>query len=124
VIKVGDVRLEVWHTPGHTPGHLSFKLGGLLFCGDVVYKDSSVGVIDAHHGSNLPDFLRSLERIKADDSAYLLPSHGPIFRRDNAIVQRAIDRLTSYLYLSDFGTCALGSPLFDEWDEAIERGVG
>jgi hydroxyacylglutathione hydrolase len=124
VIEVGDVKLEVWHTPGHTPGHLSFKLGGLLFCGDVVYKDSSVGVIDAHHGSNLPDFLRSLERIKADDSAYLLPSHGPIFRRDNAIVQRAIDRLTSYLYLSDFGTCALGSPLFDEWDEAIERGVG
>lgn len=122
-ITVGDLKLEVWHTPGHTPGHLSFKMGGLLFSGDNVYKDSSVGVIDAHHGSNLVHFLESLERIKADDSAYLLPSHGPIFRRDNAIVQKAIDRLTSYLYLSDFGTCAVGSPLFDEWDEAIERGV-
>ena len=51
VIKVGDLKLEVWHTPGHTPGQLSFKMGNLLFCGDNIYKDSCVGVIDAHHGS-------------------------------------------------------------------------
>src|SRR5262249_60918020 len=57
VIKVGDVRLEVWHTPGHTAGQLSFKMGNLLFCGDNIYKDSCVGVIDAHHGSDIPDFL-------------------------------------------------------------------
>src|SRR6266545_3470977 len=30
-IKVGDLRLKVWHTPGHTPGMLSFKMGNLLF---------------------------------------------------------------------------------------------
>src|SRR5262245_121381 len=48
-IAVGDLKLAVWHTPGHTPGHLSFKLGNLLFSGDNVYKDSCVGVIDAHH---------------------------------------------------------------------------
>src|SRR5262245_32744869 len=60
VIQVGSVKLTVWHTPGHTPGQLSFKMGNLLFCGDNIYKDSCVGVIDAHHGSNLPDFLASL----------------------------------------------------------------
>src|SRR5437868_1010208 len=26
-IKVGDQELEVWHTPGHTGGQLSFKMG-------------------------------------------------------------------------------------------------
>src|SRR6185436_1686345 len=26
VVKVGDVNLQVWHTPGHTAGHLSFKM--------------------------------------------------------------------------------------------------
>src|SRR5271155_5656508 len=26
VITVGDLKLDVWHTPGHTPGHLSFKM--------------------------------------------------------------------------------------------------
>ena len=62
-IAVGDLQLKVWHTPGHTAGQLSFKMGNLLFSGDNIYKDSCVGVIDAHHGSNLPDFINSLKRI-------------------------------------------------------------
>ena len=65
MITVGDLKLEVWHTPGHTAGQLSFKMGNLLFSGDNIYKDSCVGVIDAHHGSNIPDFLESLKRIQA-----------------------------------------------------------
>jgi len=83
-IKVGNLKLKVWHTPGHTPGQLSFKLDNLLFSGDNIYKDSCVGVIDAHHGSNIPEFLKSLKRIQQDDSEFLLPSHGPVFRRDTA----------------------------------------
>src|SRR5262245_59924815 len=27
VIRVGSQELQVWHTPGHTPGQLSFKMG-------------------------------------------------------------------------------------------------
>src|SRR5947209_6415739 len=38
-IRVGTRRLRVWHTPGHTPGQLSFKMDNLLFCGDNIYKD-------------------------------------------------------------------------------------
>ncbi|MFN4258590.1 MAG: MBL fold metallo-hydrolase [Gemmataceae bacterium] len=122
VLTIGDVKLHVWHTPGHTPGHLSFKMGNLLFCGDAIYKDSCVGVIDAHHGSNIPDFIHSLQRILKDDSEFLLPSHGPVFRRDNKIIQQAIDRLTQYQYMADFGTCAIGWPLLDEWENDIESG--
>jgi glyoxylase-like metal-dependent hydrolase (beta-lactamase superfamily II) len=122
VIRVGKLRLTVWHTPGHTPGHLSFKLGNLLFSGDNIYKDSCVGVIDAHHGSNIPDFLRSLERIARDDSEFLLPSHGPVFRRDRAILQQAIDRLTQYQHMADFGTCAIDWPLLEEWERDVCEG--
>ena len=122
VIDVGDLKLQVWHTPGHTDGQLSFKLGDLLFCGDNIYKDSCVGVIDAHHGSNLPEFLKSLKRILRDDSKFLLPSHGPVFRRDNRIIQKAIDRLTQYQYMADFGTCAVSWPLLDEWEKDVSEG--
>jgi hydroxyacylglutathione hydrolase len=122
VIEVGSVRLQVWHTPGHTAGQLSFKMGNLLFSGDNIYKDSCVGVIDAHHGSNIPDFLKSLKRISKDDSQFLLPSHGPVFRRDNRILQKAIDRLTQYQYLADFGTCAVSWPLLDEWEKDVNAG--
>src|SRR5712691_3226677 len=121
-IKVGSQRLTVWHTPGHTAGQLSFKMGNLLFSGDNIYKDSCVGVIDAHHGSNIPDFLGSLNRIVKDDSEYLLPSHGPVFRRDKKILQKAIDRLTQYQYMADFGTCAIGWPLLDEWEADVLAG--
>jgi glyoxylase-like metal-dependent hydrolase (beta-lactamase superfamily II) len=122
VVKVGDVELQVWHTPGHTTGQLSFKMGDLLFCGDNIYKDSCVGVIDAHHGSHIPSFLKSLERIREDDSAFLLPSHGPVFRRDNRILQKAIDRLTEYQHMADFGTCATDWPLLDEWERDVVEG--
>src|SRR5260370_32281021 len=114
-LKVGNASLQVWHTPGHTAGQLSFKMGELLFSGDNIYKDGCVGVIDAHHGSNIPDFLKSLDRIIRDDSAFLLPSHGPVFRRDNRILQKAIDRLSQYHHMADFGTCAIGWPLVVEW---------
>src|SRR5262245_62705484 len=121
-IRVGDLTLDVWHTPGHTEGQLSFKMGNLLFCGDNIYKDSCVGVIDAHHGSNIPRFIASLKRILADDSEFLLPSHGPVFRRDNRIIQKAIDRLTQYQHMADFGTCATDWPLLDEWEKEVNEG--
>jgi glyoxylase-like metal-dependent hydrolase (beta-lactamase superfamily II) len=121
-IEVGKLQLKVWHSPGHTPGHLSFKMGNLLFSGDNIYKDSCVGVIDAHHGSNIPDFLNSLRRIAQDDSEFLLPSHGPVFRRDKKLVQKAIDRLTQYQHMADFGTCAISWPLLDEWEADVCAG--
>jgi glyoxylase-like metal-dependent hydrolase (beta-lactamase superfamily II) len=122
VVKVGKLKLEVWHTPGHTPGQLSFKLGPLLFSGDNIYKDSCVGVIDAHHGSSIPDFIASLQRILADGAEYLLPSHGPAFRKDPAILRAAIDRLTRYQYMADFGTCAVSWPLQEQWEKDILAG--
>ena len=122
VIAVGGLRLEVWHTPGHTPGQLSFKMGDLLFCGDNIYKDSCVGVIDAHHGSDLRDFVKSLRRILRDDAEFLLPSHGPVFRRDNRVIQRAVDRLTQYQHMADFGTCAVDWPLLEEWEKDVSEG--
>jgi len=120
-LKVGDKELEVWSTPGHTAGQLSLRMGELLFSGDNIFRDGSVGVIDAHHGSNLVDFVTSLKRIRAADVAYLLPSHGPIFRKNNALLDATISRLESYCHLADFGTCAVDWPLMDAWEEELAR---
>jgi len=122
IIEVGALKVTVWHTPGHTSGQLSFKMGNLLFSGDNIYKDSCVGVIDAHHGSDIPRFLESLERIKRDNAEFLLPSHGPVFRRDNRILQKAIDRLTEYQHMADFGTLCIDWPLLKEWEKDVMEG--
>ena len=74
-IKVGDLELEVWHTPGHADSQLAFQMGNLLFSGDNIYRDGCVGAIDAHHGSDIPAFIKSLERIRDSDVEWLLPSH-------------------------------------------------
>lgn len=121
-LRVGEKELEVWHTPGHTDSQLSFRMGDLLFSGDNIYRDGCVGVIDAHHGSNIPDFIKSLQRIRACDAKWLLPSHGPIFRKDNDLLDATIKRLESYLGMADFGTCATHWPLMDQWEDEILSG--
>jgi hydroxyacylglutathione hydrolase len=121
-IGVGNLQLKVWHTPGHTAGQLSFRLGNLLFSGDNIYKDSCVGVIDAHHGSHLLDFIASLQRIRESDVEFLLPSHGPIFRKDNHLIDATIARLESYTHMADFGTCAVDWPLLEEWEKDVSEG--
>jgi hydroxyacylglutathione hydrolase len=122
LLEVGNLKLEVWHTPGHTDSQLSFRLGELLFSGDNIYRDGCVGAIDAHHGSDLSAFLKSLRRIRQSDVEWLLPSHGPIFRKDNALLDRTIDRLDTYLHMADWGTCAIDWPLMDEWDRELADG--
>ena len=121
-IRIGKLELEVWHTPGHTDGQLSFRLGDLLFSGDNLFRDGCVGAIDAHHGSSIPDFIKSLQRIRASDVEWLLPSHGPVFRKDDGLIDRTIARLETYLHMADFGTCAIDWPLMDEWERELVDG--
>lgn len=121
-LKIGGLTIDIWNTPGHTASQLSFRLGDLLFSGDNIYRDGCVGNIDAHHGSDIPAFIKSLERIRDSDVKWLLPSHGPIFRKNSAQLQKTIDRLTEYQHMADFGTCAVDWPLLDEWDEELVRG--
>ena len=43
MIELGSLKIEVWHTPGHTDSQLSFRLGNLLLSGDNIYRDGCVG---------------------------------------------------------------------------------
>jgi hydroxyacylglutathione hydrolase len=122
-LKLGDLTLEVWYTPGHAVGQLAFRCGKLLFSGDNIFRDGCVGSIDAHHGSDIPAFIQSLKRIQSSSVEWLLPSHGPAFRNDRKLLQSAIDRLEKYQHMADFGTCAVDWPLLDEWEDELARGV-
>ncbi|MEQ9406234.1 MAG: MBL fold metallo-hydrolase [Fuerstiella sp.] len=123
VLNLGDQQLVVWDTPGHATGQLSFRLGNLLMSGDNIFRDGCVGGIDAHHGSDIPEFITSLKRIQNSDVEWLLPSHGPAFRNDHSLLQATIDRLEGYQHMADFGTCAVDWPLLDEWDEELAKGT-
>lgn len=123
VIEIGSLRLEVWHTPGHTDSQLSFRMGDVLLSGDNIYRDGCIGAIDAHHGSDIKAFIRSLERIRDSDVKWLAPSHGPIFRNDPKLLNQTIKRVRGYLRMADFGTLAESWPLMDQWEEEVAAGT-
>ena len=76
-IEIGTNVLNVLHTPGHSPDHLSFycEKEGVLFCGDLLVKGSTV-VIPANHEGNLVQYLSSLARIRNLNPRRVLPAHG------------------------------------------------
>lgn len=123
IIKVGNLEIEVWHTPGHTDSQLAFRIGDLLLSGDNLYRDGCIGAIDAHHGSDIKAFLTSLERIRDSDVKWLAPSHGPFFANDAAFLNKTIDRVRGYLKMADFGTLAESWPLMDEWEDEVADGI-
>ncbi|NMO95195.1 MBL fold metallo-hydrolase [Paenibacillus lemnae] len=63
VIDLGTRKLTIYHTPGHSPGHVSVfdHLRGFLFTGDLLYDETP---IYAFYPSTSPeDLVRSLQEI-------------------------------------------------------------
>ncbi len=74
-IKVGDITLEVIHTPGHTKGSCCFKTGNLLFTGDTLFQ-GSIGRTDFPR-SDVGQMLSSLKRLKGLPGDFkILAGHG------------------------------------------------
>lgn len=76
-VSLGDVSFRVLHTPGHTPGHVTYLSGDLAFVGDLIFA-GSIGRTDLPGGS-LDDLLRAVrEKIfTLPDETVLFPGHGP-----------------------------------------------
>ena len=60
-VSVGDVEIELLHTPGHTPGSQCFLLDGRLVAGDTLFLDGC-GRTD-FPGGNVDDMFRSLQAL-------------------------------------------------------------
>ena len=75
-LQIGGVRLKALSTPGHSAGGFSFLGDGLVFVGDVLFRDG-IGRYDLP-GSDLDALRASLERLLAlDDDTRVYPGHGP-----------------------------------------------
>ncbi|MGZ9812348.1 MBL fold metallo-hydrolase [Pseudoroseicyclus sp. H15] len=79
-----DWELEALWTPGHFGNHLSFRLGEVIFTGDVAMGWAS-SVVSPPDG-DVSHFLASCRRLASLSPARLLPGHG-------APVERPAERL-------------------------------
>jgi len=78
-VTVGEVTLQVIHTPGHTPGHVVFYSANdkLAIVGDVLFQ-GSIGRTDFPQGNHeqLVHSIRAKLFPLGDDITFI-PGHGP-----------------------------------------------
>jgi glyoxylase-like metal-dependent hydrolase (beta-lactamase superfamily II) len=77
-IPIGELRLEVLHLPGHSPGHVGFflKPQGWLFSGDVIFADGGVGRSDLMGGDESV-LAASVETVLGlPKTTEIFPGHG------------------------------------------------
>ncbi len=74
VLWIGEAKVEVIHTPGHTPGGICLFSEGFLFTGDTLFV-GNCGRTDLEGGSD-EDLFNSLRRLKSLDGAVrVYPGH-------------------------------------------------
>jgi glyoxylase-like metal-dependent hydrolase (beta-lactamase superfamily II) len=95
-LKLGNLRAEVIHTPGHAPGHVMYHFPDeeILVGGDVIIGGSCGGtdVPDTDH-AELEKSIRRVMQLPGDTR--LLPGHGDVStlddeRRQNPYVQEVL----------------------------------
>jgi glyoxylase-like metal-dependent hydrolase (beta-lactamase superfamily II) len=74
-VTVGDIPIELIHTPGHTPGSQCFMVGGALVSGDTLFLEGC-GRTDLPGGDPAALYESLTQRLaKVPDDAVLFPGH-------------------------------------------------
>jgi glyoxylase-like metal-dependent hydrolase (beta-lactamase superfamily II) len=78
-IILEEAKLQVLHTPGHTPGSICLLSENGIFCGDTIFADG-VGRTDLIGGDE-SELRRSLEKLRKKNKpgAQMRPGHGKSF---------------------------------------------
>ena len=76
VMDLGEVKVQVIHTPGHTKGHCAFYFiqEKIMFTADLDL--TKAGPYYGDRGSDIDETIQSLKRLKAFDVETYLTSHG------------------------------------------------
>ncbi|UTH10632.1 MBL fold metallo-hydrolase [Macrococcoides canis] len=77
VQQIGTFNFEVRHTPGHSPGSLSFIFKNFAIVGDTLFKEG-IGRTDLYQGDT-SQLLGSIDRelFSLDEACIICPGHGP-----------------------------------------------
>lgn len=88
VVRLGEHRFELLHTPGHTPGQTAVYVPEerVVFTGDTIFSSCQTWLME----SNVDEWLIALDRIAALDVDHIVPGHGPVTTLEYVSKQRAI----------------------------------
>ena len=95
-LTLGELTIEVLHTPGHSKGSVTLRVGDVLFTGDTLFA-GSCGRTDLAGGS-YEEILASLKRLgELEGNFHVCPGHGGTStmdqeRRGNPYLREAMSR--------------------------------
>lgn len=79
-IKIGPFHFQLFETPGHSPGSISYYLKeyGMVFSGDVLFQNS-VGRTDLPGGNQIVLFQSIIDKLLTlPNDTIVFPGHGPV----------------------------------------------
>lgn len=76
-IEIGNLKVKVMHTPGHSSGGICFLVENCIFVGDTIFQ-GSIGRTDLP-GGNYDELINSVESkiFTLPDETIIYPGHGP-----------------------------------------------
>ena len=77
VVNIGSFRIEVISIPGHSADSAVFKIGWLLFTGDVLTAGLVGSTVSSYASATQASALRSKILSLPGDDYIILPGHGP-----------------------------------------------
>jgi glyoxylase-like metal-dependent hydrolase (beta-lactamase superfamily II) len=92
VVELGDRSFAVLHLPGHTPGEIGLldPASRQLFSGDAVYESGVL--LDELPESDIPDYVRTMQRLRDLDVETIYGGHDDAFGR-----ARLLELIDDYL---------------------------
>lgn len=92
VLELGEWRLEVLETPGHSMGSICLyeRREKVLFSGDTVFPEGSIGRTDMYGGDTIK-LVKSIERLAELDVRTMYPGHmDPTSRNVNSQIRMSL----------------------------------
>jgi len=84
LLPLGNEKLEVIHTPGHTQGSVCYRCGDILVTGDTLFSNT-YGRCDLY-GGNMTQMRESLKHLSSlDGNIVIYPGHGEAEILSNAL---------------------------------------
>lgn len=75
-LKIGKKQVKVMETPGHSPGSVSFYLPGMIFVGDVLFKNGQRGSSEFKY-QNKSTLRKSIKKILSlPENTIIYSGHG------------------------------------------------
>ena len=120
-LELGNRRLRVEWTPGHSPGHICLfeAEDGLLFAGDQLLPDLSpnIGLHPQSTPNPLDEYLAALLRLRDLEPSLVLPAHGRPFGDAEPRVERMLEH---HARRKDQIEEIVGARECSAWDVAVE----